>query len=252
MSSREGHFQGDRDARGAACATDLVFRFVNRKGDAYFVHEGKTKLGKPRFFASRSPEGALSAVPEGFEVGEDINGVVNVRRPAKVLVTPGDVTLVTERVASYTRLSRYQVRAKGKEILIYQPRGLGAIESVRASKSFSFLDQFEPVIRSLGQKPDEFIEKAIEHTGISAAQFRKQLHQAAEEQKERTIQYLERTLQFEAVLRFTWQEESGVYDVHRGCYRGDEDWLYLGSGRLPALLKKYVAHLGLESFFELM
>jgi hypothetical protein len=45
-----------------------------------------------------------------------------------------------------------------------------------------------------------------------------------------------------------------TFDVQRWCFRGSvENWIYLDDGKpLAALLKKYVRHLGKESFYQLM
>ena len=48
--------------------------YTNRKGDRYFVFEGRTKTGKPKYFASRketSDKGKrLDEVPESYEIAE--------------------------------------------------------------------------------------------------------------------------------------------------------------------------------------
>ena len=58
-----------------------VLAFTNRRGAAYYLHEGKTKTGKARYFAAKTTRrGALSAMPVGYEISESINGVVSVGR----------------------------------------------------------------------------------------------------------------------------------------------------------------------------
>lgn len=211
-----------------------TFQYVNRKGDTYFVHQGVTRLGKPKYFASRSPSGALSEVPAGFEMGEDINGVVSVRCPVETLVPAADLDEARKKVASYRHLRTYQVRARGKEIVIYAPLGIDMIESVRKSKSSSVLDDFEPILRSFGGKMEDVLARM-----------------AAETRKQEKIRALEQSLQYDSVLRLVLDQATGEYDCHRRCYRGDDDWIFLSSGKLPALLRKYFPHLGKESMFEL-
>jgi len=54
--------------------------YTNRLGVTFYLHEGKTKTGKPRYFVAKTPrEGALAAMPEGYEFSESINAVVSVR-----------------------------------------------------------------------------------------------------------------------------------------------------------------------------
>lgn len=60
--------------------------------------------------------------------------------------------------------------------------------------------------------------------------------------------------QYTPVLRFLLvDEERRWFGVERMCYRGSVDgWLPLGAGKIEKLAKRYVVHLGKESFYELM
>jgi hypothetical protein len=45
---------------------------VNRKRDTYYLHAGKTKAGKPRYWFAKSTEGDLvEAIPKGYEIYEN-------------------------------------------------------------------------------------------------------------------------------------------------------------------------------------
>jgi hypothetical protein len=57
-----------------------------------------------------------------------------------------------------------------------------------------------------------------------------------------------------AVLRFTLMDPARrLFTAERFCFRGSvDDWISLGpSATLPALIKKYIKHLGQDSFYEL-
>jgi hypothetical protein len=42
---------------------------VNRKRDTYYLHVGKTKTDKPKYWFAKSTEGELvESIPEGYEV----------------------------------------------------------------------------------------------------------------------------------------------------------------------------------------
>ena len=42
---------------------------VNRKGQTFYLHETKTKTGKPKYFFSMKADGPLvGSIPEGYEV----------------------------------------------------------------------------------------------------------------------------------------------------------------------------------------
>jgi hypothetical protein len=93
-------------------------------GDAYYLHEGRTKTGKPRyFFAKKAGAGALTAMPAGFEVSESINGVVSVRRKTEgeSSVPERDVKLVEAAIERHAHLRWYLVRAVDNAIVIFEP-----------------------------------------------------------------------------------------------------------------------------------
>ena len=60
----------------------MGIEYVNRCGDRYYLLEGKTKTGKPKYYASRKCTGvAVDKMPEGFEFYEHPEqGLVSVRR----------------------------------------------------------------------------------------------------------------------------------------------------------------------------
>lgn len=60
-----------------------------------------------------------------------------------------------------------------------------------------------------------------------------------------------REAQLSPVMKFV--REGDGYSVYRMTYRGEGGWSYvLDTGKLGALAKKYVRHVGTEEFFELM
>src|SRR5207248_10376985 len=76
----------------------------NRRGDTFYLHEGRTKTGKAKFFFSRKREGTLAgAVPAGFEVYENPNAQVFLRKALPGLVTDEEVAAVEDRKS--TRLN---------------------------------------------------------------------------------------------------------------------------------------------------
>lgn len=101
-----------------------VLTHQNRRGERYYLHEGVTKTGKPRFFFAKTiREGALAEMPEGFEVSESINAVVSVRRTKSRpdAISAHDLQLVQDELRRHPHLQHHQARAKGRSILIYEP-----------------------------------------------------------------------------------------------------------------------------------
>jgi hypothetical protein len=51
----------------------------NAKGKTYYLYQGTTKTGKPRYYFSMESNGALAeSIPEGFEIYENPNAQVRI------------------------------------------------------------------------------------------------------------------------------------------------------------------------------
>jgi hypothetical protein len=58
----------------------MAYSFKNSKGNTYFLHKRETTLKNGRnqtiyFFAKEVKDGAMDAVPAGYEVSESRNGL---------------------------------------------------------------------------------------------------------------------------------------------------------------------------------
>jgi hypothetical protein len=70
---------------------------VNRYRDTYYLQVGRTKTGKPRYWFAKSAEGDLvDVIPEGFEVYENPDARVYLRKIVPQIVTPEEVAVVRE------------------------------------------------------------------------------------------------------------------------------------------------------------
>lgn len=93
---------------------------TNRKGDTYHLHQGTTKTGKPKYyFAKKEPDTPVDTIPEGYEIYENPNGQVFLRRVRPKLITDAEVAIVEQGIANYTQVVYHRVDVKGKAILIY-------------------------------------------------------------------------------------------------------------------------------------
>jgi hypothetical protein len=128
---------------------------TNCRDQIYFLHKGKTKTGKPRYWVSQKAEGnLLESIPEGYEIYERPGGMVFVRKIQKTPILPHELqcvqeqlTLLNDQLAAYLESecgayvrtlpvesqryleinrSRYESEIQGKEIIIYEvSRGRG-------------------------------------------------------------------------------------------------------------------------------
>ena len=59
----------------------MAIEYVNRPGDAYYLHEAKTNIGNPKYYFSMKKEGDLvNSIPEGCEIYENPNAQVFLRK----------------------------------------------------------------------------------------------------------------------------------------------------------------------------
>ena len=93
---------------------------VNRKRDTYYLHAGKTKAGNPRYWFSKSTEGDLvDAIPEGYEVYENPDAQVFLRKIVPQRVTPFEVDVVRKGLERYAPGQHCLVDVQGEHIVVY-------------------------------------------------------------------------------------------------------------------------------------
>jgi hypothetical protein len=75
---------------------------VNRYRDTYYLHVGRTKTGKPRYWFSNKADGDLvDAIPEGYEVYENPDARVYLRKKPPQIVTPEEIAVVKHGLERY-------------------------------------------------------------------------------------------------------------------------------------------------------
>src|SRR5918999_1568123 len=81
--TRAGHSGRQRGTRSTA----VPITHTNAKGKTLYLHQGMTKTGKPKYYFSMQSEGTLAeSIPGGFEIYENPNAQVFLRRiPPKII-----------------------------------------------------------------------------------------------------------------------------------------------------------------------
>ena len=93
---------------------------VNRKRDTYYLHVGRSKAGKPRYWFAKSAEGDLvESIPEGYEIYENPDAQVFLRKIVPQLVTPAEVTVVEEGLKRFAPKQNCLVDVQVKQIVVY-------------------------------------------------------------------------------------------------------------------------------------
>jgi hypothetical protein len=100
----------------------MTVTHINRKSKTYYLHQGTTKTGKPKYFFALRDEGDLVAhIPPGYEIYENPNGQVFLRKIRPQLIMDEEVATVEAGMRQHCRLEHYIVDVKKDTILIYTP-----------------------------------------------------------------------------------------------------------------------------------
>ena len=195
----------------------MAFEYVNRRDERYYLLQGKTKTGKPTYYASRKARGVpCDQLPEGYEIYEHPEqGIVSVRKVRHSRVLPGERDILADLTRELAGIEHFCVDIQDDSLVIYTP-------SIDPASSVNALSRLFGPFAGGAASEREWIGK----------------HQT----------YL-------PMMRFTLvDEESRLYYLERWCFRGSiDDWFLLTGGHsLERLARKYLPHLGQESFYELM
>ncbi len=205
------------DAPSGNAHDDDTLTYTNRLGATYFLHEGKTKTGKPRFFVAKTARaGVLATMPEGYEFSESINGVVSVRRihTTKDSIPAKDIELIQAELSRHRHVQFHRVEGRKGEIVIHEPVG------TLTDNHFNEVAQTAMIPPFLAQRLAESRRTKARYAPVM--KFEPDVH------------------------------AKGTYIVYRMAYRGEGGWHLLSAGSLGKLASRYVWPIGTDEFFELV
>lgn len=192
--------------------TFMPIQHVNRKRQKYYLHEGRTKTGKPTYFFSMKIEGSLvEEIPEGCEIYENPNAQVFLRKIQPQVISDKEKAVIDKYINKLKNDRSYIVDVKGKTITIHESlqtnhfiddllHGFALMKNVDAVELSQKSDYYQPIMR--------FVLDDVENRVFRIERY-----------------------------------------CFRGSI---DDWLFLdNSNNLESLAKKYKRHLGSESFYEL-
>ena len=189
---------------------------VNRRGKIHYLHIGKTKTGKDKYYFSLKSSGTLAkTIPDGYEIYENPNAQVFLRITQPKLITDIEKAMIDKGMKKYSKVKDYQIDIKKEIITVY----LADQDSDELSNILESLARFH--------KPTESIDKIVNES-----------------------------LTFSPMLRFILvdeEKENREFIAERYCFKGSiDDWIEIGGpDSLEKLVKKFVKHLGQDSFYEL-
>ena len=98
----------------------MEITYKNRKDDTYYLHEGKTKIGNPKYFFSKKIKGKIiDKIPDGFEIYENIDALVFLRKIQPKIITDEEVNTVKSHLEKCTHIPHWQVEVKKNTIIVY-------------------------------------------------------------------------------------------------------------------------------------
>jgi hypothetical protein len=186
--------------------------YTNRKGKTYYLHAGKTKKGNPRYHFSMEPSSGLVRT---IPEGYEIYENPN----AQVFLRK---ILPKEILDEEMAILEKELRAHTKPTKYI-------IDTKAKVITIFWTDQSDPKVGELSS----FFGMA------------------------RMEDFCESHAYFSPMMRFTLVDpQERLFIAERFSFRGSfDDWMHLLSGgpdSLQTLVKRYVRHLGQESFYELM
>ncbi len=191
----------------------MTLQDTNYKGDVYYLRKGTGKKGGSQYSFSRKEAGTrVESIPKGYEVHEDPNGRVFLRKIVPKKISEEELSAVENSIRQYAKLKDYRIAVKGKAITIYLP-------DQEVDELKSLLDSFVFVNRSV---LDESLKNVLTYSPI--------LRFVLTDEKQREFQ----------VERVDFSDSD------------DKWWLLEDGKGLEKLAKKYCRHLGKDSFYDLI
>ena len=191
----------------------MAVTYTNRRGKPYYLHQGQTSKGNPKYHFAQHQEGGdlVDAIPSGYEIYENPNGQVFLRKIPGQIITAEEVAVVRDGMQQYGHLERFVIDVKKNAILVYTP----------------------------DQDVDMLVEALSPIAGLMPG--------GAQEKLESILTYSP-MLQFVLVDR-----TNRLFQTYRFSFFSDiDDWMPIGTpGALPALIQDYAPHLEQDSYFEL-
>jgi len=98
----------------------MPIQYKNRKNQTYHLHQGTTKTGKPKYFFSLKSKGTVvDIIPDGFEIYENPNARVFLRRVRPQIITEDEIKTVKQGMKRHGSLKYYQIDVKKNVLIVY-------------------------------------------------------------------------------------------------------------------------------------
>lgn len=124
-------------------------QYINRRGDTYFVFQGTTKTGKPKYYASKKPDSLkatrVTELPREYEIFENpVNAIVVIRRRKQSVLTAADRNFLSRLTLEHGQVA-CEVVIDGNSLVLYAgppPLRNSALESMMSGIDFAIRSGF--------------------------------------------------------------------------------------------------------------
>jgi hypothetical protein len=225
-----------------------MLSYTNFRGKTYFVHERQTKTGKTTYTCSLKMTGAILDCPKGYELHENPNGKVSCRKTQKASVLKKETKLLESLMQKLTEIEHFKVYPKNDTIEIHTATA-PATTSLGSSDPLALLSN---MFGDLGEEMAKKLEEDLE-AAMGKDELDKMRAEDAQKRKGQLDESLIKTLQFSTDLRFVVSDsKERLFYPERMTYSGEGGWMTIDSPQpLKKLAKKYLKHLGKDSFYEI-
>ncbi len=98
----------------------MPFTYTNRKNHTYYLHQPAPKTGAPRYIFSTAPGGnSVESMPEGYEIYENPNGIVFLRKEQPKIITENEIFFVKNGLKNFAKINCYLVDVKKNVISVF-------------------------------------------------------------------------------------------------------------------------------------
>lgn len=206
------------------------FSYTNKHGATDYLHSVRGTDGRTYHVMRTSDNGAVSRLPQGFEVRETVHGHVAVRRVRPKQITPLEERLLHTSMENL-RPFAYLLDVDGKSATVYA--SAKDRKCFQESLDAEFADGFADAL-------DKALAKRYSPELVDMFRARR---------KEKNA----KRPQYYPLLRFVLTDKrERRFAVERVCFSGESSWIRLEILPLSAAVMKYLPHLGRDSFFDLI
>ena len=206
------------------------FSYTNKYGRTYYLHLLRRNEGPAIYVMRTRADGAVAAIPEGYEVRENIHGDVAVRRRRLRQFTELEEHLL------HSALERFRPFAYAMDI-----EGAAATVYASAEDRKCFLESLD------AEFADGFAD------ALTKALAKRYSPELIEMFRSRRKEQNAKRPRYYPLLRFVIADRrQRRFAVERVCFSGESSWIRLEVLPLSAAVMKYLPHLGRDSFFDLV